>query len=82
MVQDTRDVADEVRDQSMAESARSLARYINAVGAARGLEADVLCTHVDAMQKLSFLGANQQDERCKLVDGLIAVVDKRLRRAA
>jgi len=82
VVEDARDVADEVRDMAMAESARSLARYISAVGAARGLEADVLCTHVDAMQKLSFLGANQDEERRRLVDGLVAVVDKRLRRAA
>lgn len=81
-VQNLREVAEEVRDMAMAESARSLARYISAVGAARGLEADVLCTHVDAMQKLSFLGVNHHDERCKLVDGLVAVVDKRLRRAA
>lgn len=82
VVQDTRDVAEDVRDLAMAESARSLARYIAALGAARGLEADVLCTHVDAMQKLSFLGAYQLDERLKLVDGLVAVVDKRLGRAA
>ncbi|MDZ4777014.1 MAG: hypothetical protein SGJ23_09545 [Alphaproteobacteria bacterium] len=82
VVQDAEGVADDVRDLAMAESARSLARYISAVGAARGLEADVLCTHVDAMQKLSFLGAHHHDERCKLVDGLVAVVDKRLGRAA
>jgi DNA-binding response OmpR family regulator len=82
VVQDAEGVAEEARDLAMVEAVRSLARYISAIGAARGLDAEVVSTHVDAMQKLSFLGANHHDERCKLVDGLVAVVDKRLRRAA
>lgn len=72
--------AGEVRDALMVDSARSLARYINALGAARNLESDVLSTHVDAMQKLSFLGSNHHEERSRLVEGLVAVVDKRLGR--
>lgn len=38
--------------------------------------------HVNVMNGLSFLGANQQEQLCRLVDGLIAVVDKRLKRVA
>lgn len=79
-VQETEETAVAARDGSMADSARSLTRYINAMGAARDLESDVLSTHVDAMQKLSFLGSNHHEERNRLVDGLVAVVDKRLGR--
>lgn len=80
VVTDVCAVAEMARDVAMVDSARSLARYISAVGAAGGLEGDVLSTHVDAMQKLAFLGSAHQEERLKLVEGLTAVVDKRLGR--
>ena len=80
VVTDVCEVAEGARDVAMVDSARSLARYISAVGAAGGLESDVLSTHVDAMQKLAFLGSAHQEERLKLVEGLTAVVDKRLGR--
>lgn len=80
VVTDVCAAAEAARDVTMVDSARSLARYISAVGAAGGLEGDVLSTHVEAMQKLAFLGSAHQEERLKLVDGLIAVVDKRLGR--
>jgi hypothetical protein len=45
------------------------------------VDGEVLSTHIDAMQKLCLLGSEHQDERDELVRGLVAVVDKRLRRA-
>lgn len=79
-VQDTEQLADDVRDQSMGDAARSLARYISAVGGAAVVDNEVLTTHIDAMQSLGKLGAEHHDAREELVKGLVAVVDKRLGR--
>jgi len=79
-VQDAEQLADDVRDQSMGDAVRSLARYISGVGGAGMVDPEVLTTHIDAMQKLGKLGAQHQSEREELVKGLIAVVDKRLGR--
>src|SRR5262249_20966482 len=79
-VQDTEQLADDVRDQSMGDAARSLARYISAVGGAAVVDGEVLTTHIDAMQSLGKLGAEHCDAREELVKGLVAVVDKRLGR--
>ena len=64
----------------LGDAARSLGRYISAVGAAGALDPEVFQTHIDAMQQLSALGARQVNEREQLVGGLVAVVDKRIRR--
>lgn len=79
-VRDTEQLADDVRDQAMGDAARSLARYITAVGGAGAVDPEVLTTHIDAMQKLGFLGSENSAEREELVRGLVAVVDKRLGR--
>jgi DNA-binding response OmpR family regulator len=79
-VRDTELLADEVRDKSLGDAARSLARYISAIGAAGEVDPDVVTTHIDAIQKLGYLAAQHINEREQLVHGLVAVVDKRLGR--
>jgi DNA-binding response OmpR family regulator len=79
-VKDTEQLADDVRDQFMGDAARSLARYIAAIGGSGAVDKEVLTTHIDAMQKLSVLGSEYQTEREELVNGLTKVVDKRLGR--
>ncbi len=81
-VQDTEQLADDVRDQFMGDAARSLGRYITAIGGSGGVDQDVLTTHIDAMQKLSVLTSEHQAAREELVLGLVKVVDKRLGRKA
>jgi DNA-binding response OmpR family regulator len=81
-VKDTEQLADDVRDQYMGDAARSLGRYITAVGGSGAVDQDVLSTHIDAMQKLGVLNSEHQGEREQLVKGLVAVVDKRLGRKA
>lgn len=78
-VTDAEHFADEVRDQCMGDAARSLARYITAIGANGDQDSEVFTTHIDAMQKLAVLTSKNQTEREILVQGLVAVVDKRLR---
>ncbi len=79
-VRDTEQTADDVSDQYMGDAARSLGRYIAAIGGAGQVEKDVLTTHIDSMQKLVVLGSQHSHEREQLVIGLVAVVDKRLGR--
>lgn len=79
-VRETEQLADDVRDQFMGDAARSLGRYITAIGGAGAVDHDVLTTHIDAMQKLSVLTSEHQNAREQLVKGLVAVVDKRLGR--
>ncbi|MEQ1706815.1 MAG: response regulator [Terricaulis sp.] len=79
-VRDAEQLADDVRDQSMGDAARSLARYISAIGGAGVVDPEVVTTHIDAMQKLGYMTAEHITERGMLVQGLVAVVDKRLGR--
>jgi DNA-binding response OmpR family regulator len=79
-VKETEQKADEVKDQMMGEAARSLGRYITAVGATGTAEPDVLRTHIDAMHTLGVLTGEHHEERENLVAGLKKVVDKRLGR--
>jgi DNA-binding response OmpR family regulator len=79
-VRDAEQLCDEVRDQFMGDAARSLARYITAIGGSGAVDPEVMSTHIDAMQKLAHLGSQHSVEREELVKGLVAVVDKRLGR--
>jgi two-component system, chemotaxis family, chemotaxis protein CheY len=79
-VRETEQLADDTRDQALGDAARSLSRYISAIGATGLLDAEVVTTHIDGMHKLGVLASEQQHERQVLVRGLIAVVDKRLGR--
>jgi hypothetical protein len=79
-VRDAELLADETRDQAFGDSARSLSRYISAIGATGAIDHEVVSTHIDAMNSLGALGSEHQGEREKLVVGLVAVVDKRLGR--
>jgi len=72
--------ADEVKDQMMGEAAKSLGRYIAAIGATGTPDPEVLTTHIDAMHTLGVLTGEHHEERAKLIAGLKKVVDKRLGR--
>ena len=73
--------SDEVKDQMMGDAARSLGRYITAIGANGVADPEVLTTHIDAMHTLGVLTSKHHAERENLTAGLKKVVDKRLARA-
>lgn len=78
-VQETEELADEMRDEMLASAARSFGRYITGIGASGDIDPEVIRTHIDSMQQLSQLGAKDHAEREALVAGLVKVVDKRLK---
>jgi CheY-like chemotaxis protein len=80
-VKETETIADDMRDVILAGAARSLGRYITAIGASGALDQEVVSTHIDAMHTLGMLTGAQHAERQKLVDGLGRIVDKKLGRA-
>ncbi|MGE3142591.1 MAG: response regulator [Hyphomonadaceae bacterium] len=82
LVEDAEQLALDVRDAVLARAARSLARYIVAIGAARDIDLEVVQTHVDALQQLAALGSEEHAARESVLNGLDAVVDKRLGRVA
>jgi DNA-binding response OmpR family regulator len=79
-VKDAEHKADSLKDQMMGDAARSLGRYITAVGATGTPDPEVLTTHIDAMHSLGALGGEHYEERENLIAGLKKVVDKRLGR--
>jgi CheY-like chemotaxis protein len=79
-VKETEQKADEMRDVMLGMAARSLGRYITAVGASGSLDPETVKTHIDAMHTLGLLTSTQHEERQKLVDGLERIVDKKLGR--
>lgn len=79
-VKETEEIADGVRDQMMGDAARSLGRYLVAVGASGLIELDVLKTHIDAMHTLGVLSGQHDEQRRLLIVGLRQVVDKKLGR--
>jgi CheY-like chemotaxis protein len=78
---ETEDMADETKDAMMGAAARSLGRYIMAIGATGVPDPEVMTTHIDAMHTLGLLSGAQHKEREFLVAGLVRVVDKKLGRA-
>lgn len=79
-VQETEAIADYTLDLMLAGAAKSLGRYIVAIGASGELDAEVVSTHIDAMHTLGLLTSAQHVEREKLVDGLRRIVDKKIGR--
>ncbi|MBI1360969.1 MAG: response regulator [Alphaproteobacteria bacterium] len=79
-VKETEAIADESRDAMLGAAARSLGRYIMAIGATGTPDAEVMSTHIDAMHSLGLLTSAQHKERQNLVDGLVRIVDKKLGR--
>ena len=79
---ETEDLADETKDATLGAAARSLGRYIMAIGANGVPDAEVITTHIDAMHTLGLLSSAQHKERDMLVAGLVRVVDKKLGRHA
>jgi hypothetical protein len=79
-VKETQAIADETNDALLGEAAKSLGRYITAIGAKGVPDPEVLTTHIDAMHTLGMLTSSQHDERQKLIDGLGRIVDKKLGR--
>lgn len=79
-VKETETKADEIKDAMMGDAARSLGRYISAIGATGVADPDVLRTHIDAMHTLGVLTGEHHEARKNLITGLKKVVDKRLAR--
>ncbi len=79
-VKETEAIADESRDAMLGAAARSLGRYIMAIGANGVPDPEVMTTHIDAMHSLGLLTSAQHKERQNLVDGLVRIVDKKLGR--
>lgn len=79
-VQETVQLSEEIRDDMLTRASKSMARYITAIGASPDLDLAVVSTHVESMQKLGALSSAQHPEREAVVEGLEAVVDKRLGR--
>jgi CheY-like chemotaxis protein len=72
-------VASESSDKHLARATKSLLRYLQGAGATERLQADVVGTHLDAIQKIVALPASQAAERELLAAGLERVVSKKLR---
>ena len=81
-VQETEAHADATLDAMLAAAAKSLGRYIVAIGASGELDAEVVTTHIDAMHTLGLLTSAQHNERENLISGLQRIVDKKLGRMA
>lgn len=79
-VKETEVIADEVKDQMMGDAARSLTRYLTAVGATAALDVQVITTHIDAMHSLGVLTGQHHVERENLIQGLHLLVNKKLAR--
>lgn len=79
-VKETESLADEQKDQKMGDAARSLGRYITAIGSTGVPDPEVLTTHIDAMHTLGLLTSEHHEERENLIKGLKKVVDKKLNR--
>lgn len=79
-VKETETLANDARDEALGAAARSLGRYITAVGANGVVDEETVRTHIDAMHSLSVLTSAEYAEREKLVEGLTRVVDKKLGR--
>ena len=79
-VKETQAIADETNDAMLGEAAKSLGRYITAIGAKGVPDPEVLTTHIDTMHTLGMLTSAQNAERKELIDGLVRIVDKKLGR--
>ena len=77
---ETENLADETKDAVLGAAARSLGRYIMAIGANGVPDPEVMTTHIHAMHTLGMLSSTQHQEREMLVLGLVRVVDKKLGR--
>jgi two-component system, chemotaxis family, chemotaxis protein CheY len=78
---ETQAIADETNDAMLGEAAKSLGRYITAIGAKGVPDPEVLTTHIDTMHTLGMLTSAQNAERQELIDGLVRIVDKKLGRS-
>jgi hypothetical protein len=80
MLGSRRGIAYETKYIMLGAAARSLGRYITAIGANGVPDPEVMTTHINAMHTLGMLSGAQHREREHLVEGLVRVVDKRLGR--
>jgi CheY-like chemotaxis protein len=78
----TETLASQTNDDALGNAARSLGRYIAAIGANGVPDAEVISTHVDAMHSLGTLTSAQHEERQKVIDGLRKMVQQKLGRQA
>jgi DNA-binding response OmpR family regulator len=79
-VKEAETLADDTKDAMLGDAARSLGRYITAIGSTGIPDPEVLTTHIDAMHTLGLLTSEHHEERENLIKGLKKVVDKKLAR--
>ena len=79
-VKEAETLADDTKDGMLGDAARSLGRYITAIGSTGIPDPEVLTTHIDAMHTLGMLTSDHHQERENLIKGLKKVVDKKLAR--
>ncbi len=71
-------LAEEIEDRMLSGAAKSLKRYIAGMRASHKVDPELITAHADAMHLLSTLSSAQRGKRKRLVEGLVAAVDKRL----
>lgn len=78
MLEETR--ASQMRDDALGDAARSLGRYIEALGAGRaeGADLEVVSTHIGAMHTLGKLAGSDEELRLEVIAGLRRVVEKKI----
>ena len=74
----TETLASQMKDEALGAAARSLGRYIAAVGAAGTPDPEVISTHIDAMHSLGVLTSAQHEERQDVIEGLRRIVQQKL----
>ena len=74
----TETLASQMKDEALGAAARSLGRYIAAVGAAGTPDPEVVSTHIDAMHSLGVLTSAQHEERQDVIEGLRRIVQQKL----
>ena len=74
----TETLASQLKDEALGAAARSLGRYIVAVGAAGTPDPEVISTHIEAMHSLGVLTSVQHEERQEVIEGLRRIVQQKL----
>jgi len=72
--------AAQMKDDALAAAARSLSRYVVAVGSVNPLDPEAVERHLDAMHRMCALGVSEISERQAIVEDLERLLDVKLGR--
>ncbi len=73
---DAEQLADDIQDDTLAAATRSLCRYMRWTASGGQPDAEVIATHIGAVQTLATLGFARENDRKVVVGSLVAMVDK------